>query len=415
MKLIRYEGENVTPSDDAILYRAFLSDGLFATVTPTFTSGAITIPAMRGVICGRDFTTDTEELTAVLASTGTITGQIYMWIDMEDETYPLSIKIRNSVGSLSDDDINNGGQYYGLEIAQYTANTSAVTGITLTVGLVEFNGLADKAPLASPAFTGTPTINAYNLKSLKNAIINGGFQVNQRAVTGSVVLSAGVYGHDRWKAGASGCSYTFATVENVTTLTISAGSLIQVVEGLNLETDTYCLSWEGTAQGKIGVGSYGNSGVTGLVTGGTNINIEFGTGTLSKVRLNKGLVAIEWHNQPYADVLRECQRYYVRFNAPNSYSRYGMGDSATANIANIIINFPNTMITVPTSIDYSGAFAIQTTGVTSSVSSVGLSIPASSKNIGFLDCNTSGLTAGRVALLISHDNTTSYIGFNAEL
>ena len=65
------------------------------------------------------------------ASSGTITGQIYMWIDMEDETYPLSIKIRNSVGSLSDDDINNGGQYYGLEIAQYTANTSAVTGVTL--------------------------------------------------------------------------------------------------------------------------------------------------------------------------------------------------------------------------------------------------------------------------------------------
>ena len=98
---------------------------------------------MRGVICGRDFTTDIETLTAVLASSGTITGQIYMWIDMEDETYPLSIKIRNSVGSLSDDDINNGGQYYGLEIAQYTANTSAVTGVTLTVGLVGFNGLAD--------------------------------------------------------------------------------------------------------------------------------------------------------------------------------------------------------------------------------------------------------------------------------
>ena len=143
MKLIRYEGENVTPSDDAILYRTFLSDGLFQAVTPTFTSGAITIPAMRGVICGRDFTTDIETLTAVLASSGTITGQIYMWIDMEDETYPLSIKIRNSVGSLSDDDINNGGQYYGLEIAQYTANTSAVTGVTLTVGLVGFNGLAD--------------------------------------------------------------------------------------------------------------------------------------------------------------------------------------------------------------------------------------------------------------------------------
>jgi len=77
---------------------------------------------------------------------------------------------------------------------------------------------------------------------VKNAIINGNFQINQRGVSGTVTLAAGAYGHDRFKAGASGCTYTFATSNNVTTLTISAGSLIQVVEGLNLYTDTYTLS-----------------------------------------------------------------------------------------------------------------------------------------------------------------------------
>jgi hypothetical protein len=116
--------------------------------------------------------------------------------------------------------------------------------------------------------------DGYILENLKNQIINGNFQVNQRAVSGTVVLTAGQYGHDRWKAGASGCTYTFATVENVTTITISAGSLIQVIEGLNLETGTYVLSWNGTAQGKIGAGSYGNSGITGAVVGGTNLNIQ---------------------------------------------------------------------------------------------------------------------------------------------
>tara|TARA_R110000822_G_scaffold306413_1_gene432688 strand:- start:391 stop:819 length:429 start_codon:yes stop_codon:yes gene_type:complete len=118
----------------------------------------------------------------------------------------------------------------------------------------------------------------------KNVIINGNFGINQRAVTGSVVLSAGVYGHDRFKAGASGCSYTFATSANVTTLTISAGSLIQVVEGINLQTGTYTLSWTGTAQGKIGGGSYASSGTTGSATGGTNLNVEFNTGTISLVQ-----------------------------------------------------------------------------------------------------------------------------------
>lgn len=142
-----------------------------------------------------------------------------------------------------------------------------------------------------------------------NAIINGNFQVNQRAVSGTVTLAAGAYGHDRWKAGASGCTYTFATSNNVTTLTISAGSLIQVIEGLNLYSGTYTLSWTGTAQGKIGAGSYSGSGVTGSVTGGTNLNIEFNTGTVSLVQFEPGVEASPFERRDYGRELMMCQRY----------------------------------------------------------------------------------------------------------
>ena len=143
-----------------------------------------------------------------------------------------------------------------------------------------------------------------------NLVGNGNFSVNQRAKSGTVTLSAGAYGHDRWKAGASGCTYTFATSENITTLTISAGSLIQVVEGLNLQSGTVCLSWAGTAHGKIGAGSYAASGVTGTATGGTNLNIEFNTGTLSKVQLNYGSIALPFVPKSYKEELSACQWYY---------------------------------------------------------------------------------------------------------
>jgi hypothetical protein len=155
-----------------------------------------------------------------------------------------------------------------------------------------------------------------------NAIINGNFQVNQRAVSGTVTLAAGAYGHDRWKAGASGCTYTFATVNNVTTLTISAGSLIQVIEGLNLYSGTYALSWTGTAQGKIGAGSYAGSGVTGSVTGGTNLNIEFNTGTLSLVQFEPGTEVSPFERRDYGRELMMCQRYYqVTYGNCRQYSR----------------------------------------------------------------------------------------------
>lgn len=188
---------------------------------------------------------------------------------------------------------------------------------------------------------GFPLAKESQLSGFRNAIINGNFGINQRGVSGTVSLAAGAYGHDRWKAGASGCTYTFATSENVTTITISAGSLIQVVEGLNLMTGTYSLSWQGTAQGKIGAGSYGNSGITGAVTGGTNLNIEFGTGTLSLVQLEKGSVATPFEFRSIGQELQLAQRYYET-------GRGFAGSRSGDNVCTASVNFKVTKRATPT-------------------------------------------------------------------
>lgn len=167
----------------------------------------------------------------------------------------------------------------------------------------------------------------FPLAGFRNRIINGGFAVNQRAVSGTVVLAAGIYGHDRWKAGASGCTYTFSTASNVTTLTISAGSLQQVIEGRNLQSGTHTLSWAGTAQGNIAGGSYSASGVTGSAIGGANLTIEFNTGTVSVVQLEVGSTATAFEQRPYGVELALCQRYLppvsnspgVIYSATNAY------------------------------------------------------------------------------------------------
>lgn len=145
-----------------------------------------------------------------------------------------------------------------------------------------------------------------------NILINGGFQINQLVKSGTVTLAAGEYGHDMWKAGAIGCTYTFSTTANVTTLTISAGSLKQIVEGLSITSGTHCLSWNGTAQGKIESGSYGASGITGTLTGGTNATIEFNTGTLSNVKLEKGSYITAFQLEKISDELSKCQRYFEK-------------------------------------------------------------------------------------------------------
>ena len=150
---------------------------------------------------------------------------------------------------------------------------------------------------------------------MKNRIIDGGFTINQRGYVSGTSLSSGTYGHDRWKGGASAGTYTFTqgALGVNTTITITAGSIIQVIEGCNLpEGGTYVLSWTGTAQGRLNGGTYGSSGtvtVTGWVAG-TNLNVEFNTGTCGSVQLEKGSTATSFDYRPFGTELALCQRYY---------------------------------------------------------------------------------------------------------
>jgi hypothetical protein len=182
----------------------------------------------------------------------------------------------------------------------------------------------------------------------ENLLINSNFLVNQRAVSGTVTLAAGAYGHDRWKAGASGCTYTFTTSNGITTLTITAGSLQQIVESSNTPPgiNTLALSWIGTAQGKIGGGSFSPSGVTAIITGGSNLTIEFNTGTLTcpKLELNK---ATPYRHLKIQEELVACKRYYQKYTFTYTVQKSGAGSQFSSN------PFPIEFRTVPT-ITYSG-------------------------------------------------------------
>jgi hypothetical protein len=147
---------------------------------------------------------------------------------------------------------------------------------------------------------------------LLNYVDNSGFSVNQRAYVSGTALAAAAYGHDRWKAGAGGGTYTFTQSGGpATTITITAGTLQQVVEGASVAGGNYMLSWTGTAQGRVGVGSYAASpvAVTGI-TAGANTTIEFNTGTLGQVKLEGGTVATPWFTLPAQQDIAKCQRFY---------------------------------------------------------------------------------------------------------
>jgi hypothetical protein len=179
----------------------------------------------------------------------------------------------------------------------------------------------------------------------RNRLHNPRFSINQRGYVSGTALATGIYGHDRWKAGASGCTYTFTQSQPGTTITITAGSLQQIVEAMAAEGGTYTLSWTGTAQGRVNAGAYAASPVTtaGLAVNAA-ITVEFNAGTLAGVQLEIGSVATPLEKpDPQVD-LAKCQRFYQGINT-SARGSYSTG----ANFTNTV-NWLVTMRATPTAV-----------------------------------------------------------------
>ena len=205
---------------------------------------------------------------------------------------------------------------------------------------------------------------------------NGGFAVNQRTYVSGTALAVGAFGHDRWKGGASGVTYTFAAGSGPSrTITITAGTLQQVVEGASLVGGSYTLSWTGTAQGRVGAGSYAASPVTvaGIVAG-TNTTIEFNAGTLSQVKFESGSTATPWVAASAQQDLANCQRFFQVVYASGRVQAGGALSTSSP-------TFWATMRATPTA-------TLRTTGTRSNVS--GITLTTNNPSGGRLDFATIG-------------------------
>ena len=137
----------------------------------------------------------------------------------------------------------------------------------------------------------------------------------------------------------------------------------------------------------------------------TGVQVEVGSQVSPFIRAGGGTIQGE---------LAACQRYYYRNTSGAEYDKYGwsMGYTTTNTLG--MVNFPVTMRTAPSALDYAGInlYLWGTGGYT--ISSVTLS-GESSQNLAVIEtAGSTSLTQNRM-YQISAQAGTSYLGFSAEL
>lgn len=189
--------------------------------------------------------------------------------------------------------------------------------------------------------------------------------------------------------------------------------MVQVIEGINLMSATYVLTWTGTAQGKIGAGSYAASGVTGSVTGGTNTNIEFNTGTLTLVQFEEGTNPSSFEHRSLTLEQLICARYLPVFSyLVNEEVGPGLMYSSTAGLLQVNFLVPARARVTAVTVSSGSFMTFQGGGYTSNTSGIVFNLGGASQ--ASLSCTISGVTTGQAARVYTN-NSGRLIFTGAEL
>lgn len=184
----------------------------------------------------------------------------------------------------------------------------------------------------------------------RNLIINGDFRVNARTFAGGA-LSAGAYGHDRWKADTGGANYTVSG----RVATIASGTIVQIIDGTSIKTGTYVINWTGTATCTVD-GVAKTKGATFSLTAGTNCTVKFTGGTVSEAQVEYGAVPTTFELRPVGVEFLLCQHFY-------RISRFHLAAYAPAGEAVATqLSYP-TMRTAPTAQYISDILLVNATGL----------------------------------------------------
>ena len=150
-----------------------------------------------------------------------------------------------------------------------------------------------------------------------------------------------------------------------------------------------------------------------------NTGAYSGNFSITGVQLEAGSVATPFTTASgtLQGELALCQRYYAKISGAgsNTYPALGNGSAASTTVARILVKYPQSLRTIPSSLDYS-SIALNDQVNTGAATSCTLTSLEGGTEYGVVDVGVvSGLTQFRPYVLVGNGSSSGYIAFNAEL
>ena len=143
IKLITYNGQTVTPKSDAIFHDSVQKSGIFRGCGITYIgANRLQIAAGYGIIKGRQFEIEQQELSVSMPASGTMKGRVYLHMDLGAEE---PIQILTATGStlpalVTDEDCNYTNGIYDMELCTFNASATTIESIVDTSTAIPSSG-----------------------------------------------------------------------------------------------------------------------------------------------------------------------------------------------------------------------------------------------------------------------------------
>lgn len=158
----------VNAIDDAKFYEELTNSlsGLVAGgVCTVVSANTVHITSGWGLILGRLFTIEAEDIPVEVSSSGTVNGRLKLVIDLSDSDSPISIEseARSSLPALTQEDLNNGGFVYEFALATYNVDelnvTNLVSNTPINIAPLQSVSRDDIAGIVKSNTTSSKTLN----------------------------------------------------------------------------------------------------------------------------------------------------------------------------------------------------------------------------------------------------------------